>query len=110
MVPQFFGREIEVTVSGELKVPASFSLGDHEYVISNILEVWHDYGFHPDKIRYEVMAAILDGAGPERAGRIYHVAHTKAAIFTGRPLKATEADFPAVPQEYYELQITRKER
>ncbi len=45
MAPQFFGQEIEATVSGEIKVPSSFRLGDREYVISNILEAWHDYGF-----------------------------------------------------------------
>ena len=32
--------------------------------------VWHDYGFHPDQVRFEVMAAILEGLGPERAGLV----------------------------------------
>jgi hypothetical protein len=45
MVPQFFGREIKVTVSGEVKVPTSFYLDDREYVISDIIEAWPDYGF-----------------------------------------------------------------
>ena len=45
MAPQFFGREIEVTVSGEVKVPVSFRLGEQEYVIAEILESWQDYGF-----------------------------------------------------------------
>ena len=45
MVPQFFGREIKVTVSGEVKVPTSFQLDDREYVISDIIEAWPDYGF-----------------------------------------------------------------
>ncbi len=45
MAPQFFSREIKVTVSGEVKVPASFRLGEQEYVISEILETWPDYGF-----------------------------------------------------------------
>lgn len=45
MSPQFFSREIGVTVSGEIKVPTSFRLGDQEYAISVILEAWHDYGF-----------------------------------------------------------------
>ena len=45
MAPQFFGREIEVTVSGEVKVPASFRLGKQEYIISEIIETWADHGF-----------------------------------------------------------------
>jgi len=69
--------------------------------------VWHDYGFHPDQVRYEVMAAILDGVGPECAGMVYHVAHTKSAIFTGEKLQATPADFPLVPETYYSTEISR---
>jgi len=69
--------------------------------------VWHDYGFHPDQVRYEVMAAILDGVGAERAGMVYHVAHTKSAIFTGEKLLATPADFPVVPETYYSTEISR---
>jgi predicted O-methyltransferase YrrM len=70
--------------------------------------VWHDYGFHPDLVRFEVMAAILDGAGPERTGLVYHVAHTKCAIFTGRRYASRPAEFPVTPEEYYTLEVTRK--
>ena len=45
MPPQFFSQEIEVTVSGGIKAPTSFRLGDQEYLISDILEAWHDHGF-----------------------------------------------------------------
>lgn len=68
--------------------------------------VWHDYGFHPDKVRFEVMAAILDGIGPGRAGMVYHVAHTKSAIFTGEELVSSGADFQKFPEEYYGMEIT----
>ncbi|GAI15843.1 unnamed protein product [marine sediment metagenome] len=44
MAPQFFGQEIKVTVSGEVKVPVSFCLGDREYIISAIIKAWPDYG------------------------------------------------------------------
>jgi hypothetical protein len=69
--------------------------------------VWHDYGFQPDQVRFEVMAAILDGVGPERAGRIYHVAHTKSAIYTGKTLPSEPACFPAIPEEYFSTVISR---
>lgn len=47
MAPQFFGREVEVTTEGEVKVPTSFRLGEREYVISEIIDDWPDYGFGP---------------------------------------------------------------
>ncbi len=77
-------------------------------VHENSVVVWHDYGHHPDKVRFEVMAAILDGAGPERAGRIYHVGHTKSAIFTGKKHLAREPGFPVIPEEYYTFELSRK--
>ena len=70
--------------------------------------VWHDYGFHPDQVRFEVLAAILDGVGPERSSKVYHVAHTKSAIYTGKNYPSGPADFPVVPQEYYEVELSRK--
>lgn len=45
MIPQFFSRQIDVTTGGEVKVPVSFRLDDREYVISEIMEAWQDYGF-----------------------------------------------------------------
>jgi len=52
MAPQFFGREIDVTVSGEVSVPVSFRLGSREYEISQILDAWHDYGFGRSPLRH----------------------------------------------------------
>ena len=52
MAPQFFGREITVTTSGEVKVPVSFRLDEREYVISDIIEAWPDYGFGQSPLRH----------------------------------------------------------
>ncbi len=52
MSPQFFGKEIEVTLDGEVRSPVSFRLSDRVYVISNILEAWHDYGFGRPTLRH----------------------------------------------------------
>ncbi len=96
--------------------------GDHHYdtIVSDTrnifrhlvhdksIVIWHDYGFHPDKVRFEVMAAILDGAGPGRADKIYHVAHTKCAIYSGRVIHSKPAEFPSDPVEYYTFELTRK--
>jgi hypothetical protein len=90
-----------------------FVLNDTKNVFRHLVHeksivVWHDYGFHPDKLRYEVMAAILNGAGAERAKRIYHVAHTKSAIFTGEELQTAPADFTRVPGEFYKTRMSRQ--
>jgi len=89
-----------------------FVKSDTEKLFSHLVHkesivVWHDYGFHPDQVRYEVMAAILDGVGPERAGMVYHVAHTKCAIYTGNVIPSKPAGFSVVPEEYYSTQISR---
>ena len=96
--------------------------GDHHYdfvrsdtqkIFENLVHdktvvVWHDYGFHPDQVRFEVMAAILDGVGSDRANRVYHVAHTKSAIYTGKSYPSRPADFPEIPEEFYTLELNRK--
>ena len=41
----FFGRQIEVTTGGDVKTPASFRLDNREYIITEVLESWPDYGF-----------------------------------------------------------------
>ena len=41
----FFGRQIEITTGGDVKVPLSFRLENREYIIAEILESWPDYGF-----------------------------------------------------------------
>ena len=51
MTPQFFGREVEVTTKGEVKVPVSFRLDNHEYKIAEIVDDWQDYGFGPADAR-----------------------------------------------------------
>ncbi len=106
----------------EKKFDLLFIDGDHHYdfvlsdtrnifkhlIHENSIVVWHDYGHHPDQVRYEVMAAILDGAGPDRAKNIYQVAHTKCAIYTGKSYPSEPASFPVIPDEYYTLELTRK--
>lgn len=105
-----------------LKFDLIFIDGDHHYdfvlsdtgnvfkhlVHHNSIVVWHDYGHHPDQVRFEVMAAILDGVGPDRVNRVYHVAHTKCAIYTGSSYPSKPAGFPFIPEEFYQLELTRK--
>jgi len=96
--------------------------GDHHYdfvlddtknimkflVHENSIVVWHDYGNTPEDVRFEVLAAILDGTAKELHSRIYHVGHTKCAILTNRTLEAKEAIFPVVPESYFEVILKKK--
>ena len=45
MPERYFGRQIEVTTGGDVKVPVSFRLDDREYIIVEVLESWPDHGF-----------------------------------------------------------------
>ena len=92
----------------------------HDFLVSDTMNVfkhlvhdgsivvWHDYGFHPDQVRFEVMAAILDGVGHDRTERVYQVAHTKCAIYTGKEYPSRPAEFPVIPEEYFTFDLSRK--
>ena len=51
MTQRFFSQEIEVTVSGKVKSPASFRPGKEEYIIAEIIDSWADYGFGRTPLR-----------------------------------------------------------
>jgi predicted O-methyltransferase YrrM len=70
--------------------------------------VWHDYAYHPEKIRYEVMAGILDGTDPEIHDQIYHVSQTKCAVYMNKKLQGRFLDPPEEPEEYFEIKLNRK--
>jgi predicted O-methyltransferase YrrM len=95
--------------------------GDHHYetvkndtekvfrhlVHDHTIVVWHDYAYNPEKIRYEVMAGILDGCPEAHRHQLYHVANTMCAVFllinpTTRPFES-----PQKPDGYFELQIRK---
>lgn len=52
----------------------------------NSIVVWHDYGYDPETIRFEVMAGILDGTPPHFHKNLYHVSNTMCALFTREKL------------------------
>jgi len=87
-----------------LKVPFDlvFIDGDHHYegvlndtrkvfqqlVKTDTIVVWHDYAFQPEKVRFEVAAAILDGTSPAIHGKLYQVANTLCAVYLPEPVQA----------------------
>ncbi len=74
-------------------------------VHDNSIVVWHDYGVTPEDVRYEVLAGILDGSPPEIHTHLYHVAHTKSAIFLREQLKTESLQKPFNPHHYYTVNI-----
>ena len=50
-------------------------------VHENSIVVWHDYAYNPEKVRFEIMSAILDGMPKELHSNLYHAANTMCAIF-----------------------------
>jgi predicted O-methyltransferase YrrM len=79
--------------------------GDHHYeavlndtkkvfahlVHKDSIVVWHDYAYQPERVRYEVMAAILDGLDPSLHGHLYHVANTMCAIYLPGKISSSTA-------------------
>jgi hypothetical protein len=98
--------------------------GDHHYdyvlqdtknvmkylVHENSTVVWHDYGNTPEDVRFEVLAAILDGTSSEFHSKIFHVSHTKCAVMTNRALESEKPAFPVIPESYFEVILKKKKK
>ena len=81
---------------------------DTEKVIKNLIHdesiiVWHDYAVNPEMIRFEVLAAILDGTPKEFHSYLYHVSNTKSAILFKEKLEAKALEGPVTPEFYYKI-------
>ena len=74
----------------------------------NSVIVWHDYAYHPEEVRFEVLAGILDGTDPSLHADLYHVSQTKCAILLKKELKGKFLDPPEEPEEFYEVKMNRK--
>lgn len=90
-----------------------FVLNDTRKVFENLahektIVVWHDYGYHPEEVRFEVLAAILDGMDKELHSRIYHVAHTKCAVLLHQNVASKDPEFPVQPKIYFKFNMKIK--
>ncbi len=98
--------------------------GDHHYdyilqdtrnvlkylVHENSIVVWHDYGNTPEDVRFEVLAAILDGTGAEFHSRIFHAGHTKCAVLINGAIDSKKPDFPVWPESYFNVILKLKRK
>jgi predicted O-methyltransferase YrrM len=104
------------------KMDLIFIDGDHQYSMvkndteqifqhlmhENSIVVWHDYAYHPEEIRHEVLAGILDGLPNDVArGRLYYVFNTMCAIYLPYSMpKDRFLQFPKRPERVFEVALT----
>lgn len=95
-IKQHLGDSTQFDYAGlNQKFDVIFIDGNHEYdfvvsdtknvfkhlVHENSIVIWHDYAFSPEKIRYEILNAILEGTPSEKQEFLYHVENTMCAIY-----------------------------
>ena len=90
-----------------------FVVSDTQKVFEHLLHensvvVWHDYAFNPEKVRFELMHAILDGVPKEYHPNLYHVANTMCAIFIKGDFKTKFLEAYQNPIVTYEVGLTSK--
>jgi hypothetical protein len=74
----------------------------------NSLVVWHDYGFSPETVRWEVLAGILDGLPEGERKNLYHVSNTLCCLYSKSPLNSRKAAANKPPEHLFEVTITSK--
>lgn len=69
--------------------------------------VWHDYGDSPERVRWDVLAGILDGCPLEKRKNLYHVSNTLCAIYiNSKTFHTRYIDFPEIPNTKFTIKIT----
>lgn len=74
-------------------------------VHENSIVVWHDYAYNPEKLRPQVMAAVLDGAPKDFHGNLYHVSNTMCAIFIRGNFNTRAFKVPQTPDKIFKIDI-----
>lgn len=87
-----------------------FVKNDTEKVFQNLVHkdtvvVWHDYAYSPEKIRYEVFSAILDGLPKEHHKNLYHIKNTMCAVFTQGNFKTSVFENLQTPESIFRVHI-----
>ncbi len=67
--------------------------------------IWHDYAYNPEKIRPEVLAAILDGIPPAFRKNLYHVSNTMCAVFIRQDFPTFILESPATPERIFKVRV-----
>lgn len=71
----------------------------------NSIVIWHDYGFSPEKIRYEILNAILEATPTDKQQFIYQVENTMCAIYIPQKLDTKTLKMYENPRQTYSIEI-----
>jgi predicted O-methyltransferase YrrM len=74
----------------------------------NTIVVWHDYGFDPLNVRYEVMGAILDGTPVNLHKNLYHVSNTMCAVYINKQYPTMDLASAHIPNKKFAVKIESK--
>ncbi len=70
--------------------------------------VWHDYGLSFERVRWSVLAGILDGCPEDKRQNLYHISNSLCAIYTQADYKSSVLNFPQLPNKSFNVQISAK--
>jgi len=119
-VVQLFGnsRYFDFESLGK-KFDLIFIDGDHHYeMVKNDTEkafrhlmkektivVWHDYASNPERVRYEVLAGILDGLPHHLHNKLYHFSNSLSAFLYMEELEGKFLQPPVEPGSTFRVDI-----
>lgn len=70
--------------------------------------VWHDYGNSPEKVRWSVLAGILEGLPIEEHQYLFQVANTKCAVYSRKEYAKESVAWPQTPSINFSIELTTK--
>lgn len=90
-----------------------FVKSDTEKVFQNLVHedsivVWHDYAYSPEKVRFEILNAILDGVPASEHQHLYHVGNSMCAIFIKGKFPTSKLELYDQPKFTYEVSLKAK--
>jgi len=119
-VKQLDGNSLDYDFSiPEGKFDLIFIDGDHHYasiksdtenvfrhlVHEKSIVVWHDYAWQPGNIRFETMAAILDGTPENKRDRLYAVRNTMCAVYYPATIQSNKPSVSFNNEDSFEVKI-----
>jgi predicted O-methyltransferase YrrM len=70
--------------------------------------VWHDYGNHPNDVRWDVLRGILDGTPAAKRSKLYRVSNTLCAIYTNAAVPAYRQEAIETPKKNFSVHLRAK--
>jgi len=67
--------------------------------------VWHDYAYHPEKVRPEVFAAIMEGIPSAKRAFLVHAANTMCAVYLPESVETHPLETPVKPRVKFNITL-----